>query len=509
MGEWLRTTCPCLQTLWDRIYGTSINADSGWGDGSSRTVNRETESASRYTDSRNANQPPQKTDSAAIYTALWDFEARHVAEMSFKAGDLFQIVSRSGEWWTARKIDSNACVLATGVVPYNYLAREESEESQPWFFGKMSRVEALSLLMSAENDEGSFLVRISESDSVGHVLSVKTKNKMKHFKIYQASGLFYLKESLKFSSILEVVKYYQTHPLGSLDKLKRPCIQKKPLLQDLSHTTVDEWELPKEEFTLEEELGSGHFADVYRGKWKNNINVAIKILKNNDSFKQKDFQMEVQIMKRLRHRHLIALFAICTSSTPYYIITELMEKGNLLNFLRSSEGGALDLLSLIDIAAQVADGMAYLEANKSIHRDLAARNVLVGEGCLCKVADFGLARIIKEPIYISDERKMPYKWTAPEAISHGYFSDKSDVWSFGILVHEILTYGGTPYPGFSSKEVFIEITEHNYRMPAPYKCPQGIYDIMLSCWSAQPKDRPTFKDLRQNLEVISRYSDLD
>lgn len=129
------------------------------------------------------------------------------------------------------------------------------------------------------------------------------------------------------------------------------------------------------------------------------------------------------------------------------------------------------MASLIDMGAQVADGMSYLEEQRSIHRDLAARNVLVGEDYTCKVADFGLARVIKvgqkpahrllvaqhstrtfltflqEPFYITEDKKIPYKWTAPEAISHGKFSNKSDVWSFGILLYEITTYGGVPYPG--------------------------------------------------------------
>ncbi|KAI7794372.1 putative protein-tyrosine kinase 6-like [Triplophysa rosa] len=516
MGECLRKTCPCLQTLWDRIYGpssdageNSVKADGGWtGDVSSITVNSGSESVGRYARPVSAIQPNRKTDNA-VYTALWDFEAREVEELSFKAGDIFQIVSRSGDWWSARKTDMNGCILVTGFVPRNYLARVESVDSQPWFFGKMSRIEASSHLMSPGNHDGSFLVRISESDNIGHVISVKAQKKTKHFKIYESNGQVYLDPALKFSSVLEVVEYYQSHPLASLDRLKCPCIRKRPQPQDLSHSTVDEWELPKEDFTLEEQLGSGYFADVYRGKWKNRINVAIKILKNNDCLKQKEFQMEVQIMKRLRHRHLIALFAICTSSAPYYIITELMEKGNLLNFLRGPEGEALDLVSLIDMAAQIAEGMAYLEAHNSIHRDLAARNVLVGDGYICKVADFGLARIIKEPFYVSDEKKIPYRWTAPEAISHGRFSNKSDIWSFGILLFEILTYGGIPYPGLATNEVFIYITQRNYRLPAPPKCPQFIYDIMLSCWRVKPEDRPDFKDLRHDLENISRYSDLD
>lgn len=139
------------------------------------------------------------------------------------------------------------------------------------------------------------------------------------------------------------------------------------------------------------------------------------------------------------------------------------------------EGQNQDAASLIDMATQVTDGMSYLEEQKSIHRDLAARNVLVGEDYICKVADFGLARLVKvrwstgscvssvgwieftaledkmffvqEPFYISEEKKIPYKWSAPEAISHGKFSIKSDVWSFGVLLYEIMTYGSVPYPG--------------------------------------------------------------
>ncbi|XP_073731202.1 protein-tyrosine kinase 6b [Misgurnus anguillicaudatus] len=518
MGECLRTACPCLKALWDRIYGSSSSDEGGnvvksprgyTGEGYSNAIDDDPEVSPRYSRQNHpALQPPRRNDNA-LYTALWDFEARDINEISFQVGDIFQIVDSSSEWWRARKTDTNGCILATGFVPHNYLARVESLESQPWFFGKMSRVEASGHLMLPANHDGSFLVRISQSESVGHVISIKAHNQAKHFKIYQTDGHYFVDQSMKFSSMIELVEYYQIHPLASVDRLKRPCIRKRPQPQDLSHSTVDEWELPKEEFTIEQELGKGHFADVYRGKWKNQIHVAIKILKNNDFLKQKEFQMEVQIMKRLRHRHLLALFAICTSSAPYYIITELMEKGNLLDFLRGKEGGALDVVSLLDMAGQVADGMAYLEANNSIHRDLAARNVLVGDGYICKVADFGLARVIKEPFYISNERTIPYKWTAPEAISHGRFSNKSDVWSFGILLYEILTYGGVPYPGYSANEVYAQVTERNYRLPKPSKCPQFMYDIMLSCWSAQPEDRPDFKDLKHKLENVSSYNDLE
>ncbi|XP_016382948.1 protein-tyrosine kinase 6-like isoform X2 [Sinocyclocheilus rhinocerous] len=504
MGECLRKTCPCLKTLWDRIYGpsptdgeNSVKTDSDCtGDGLGNMK------SDRYGHPASAPLRPRKP-AAALYTALWNFEARDGQELSFKAGDMLEIVSSSGDWWSAKKIDSQGRA-ATGFVPFNYLARAESVESQPWFFGKLSRVEALSHLMSAENDNGSFLVRISATDSMGFVLSVKSQAKAKHFKIYHTSGQFYVDPSPQFASVLEVVEYYQTHPLSTSDLLRKPCIRVRLSFRKMPRVlpppSVDEWELPKEQFTLEKMLGGGHFADVYSGRWKNHTKVAIKILKNNDALVQKDFQLEVQIMKHFRHRHLISLFAVCTSSAPFYIITELIEKGDLLKFLKNPEGRALDMESLIDMAAQVADGMAYLEKHNSIHRDLAARNVLVGEGYVCKIADFGLARVIKEPVYISDDKKIPYKWTAPEAIGHGRYSGKSDVWSFGILLYEIVTYGAVPYPGVRNCDVYNFVTRDNYRMPSPPHCPQVIYNIMRSCWKAEPEDRPTFKILRHELE---------
>ncbi|KPP64716.1 hypothetical protein Z043_116906 [Scleropages formosus] len=205
------------------------------------------------------------------------------------------------------------------------------------------------------------------------------------------------------------------------------------------------------------------------------------------------------MLKKLRHRHLITLLAICSSSYPYYIVMELMEKGNLLSFLRGPEGNDLDHSSLIAMAAQVADGMAYLESVKSIHRDLAARNVLVGENYICKVGDFGLARFVKDPIYICDDKEIPYKWCAPEAIRHGRFSIKSDVWAFGVLLYEILTYGGTPYPAFSNGEMY-SLVMSGYRMPVPPDCPMYVYEIMLSCWEADPGARPNFYVLKDKLQ---------
>ncbi|NWH73433.1 BLK kinase, partial [Piaya cayana] len=147
----------------------------------------------------------------------------------------------------------------------------------------------------------------------------------------------------------------------------------------------------------------------------------------------------------------------------------------------------------------VAEGMAYIERMNSIHRDLRAANILVSETLCCKIADFGLARIIENEYLAQEGAKFPIKWTAPEAINFGVFTIKSDVWSFGILLTEIITYGRIPYPGMTNPEV-IRNLERGYRMPCPDMCPTELYNIILKCWRNKPEDRPTFEYLQSVLE---------
>jgi fyn-related kinase len=167
------------------------------------------------------------------------------------------------------------------------------------------------------------------------------------------------------------------------------------------------------------------------------------------------------------------------------------------------ELGLPQLPTLVDMAADVANGMSHLEEKNFIHRDLAARNILVGDDNICKVADFGFARLVQDHpkgVFTAESMtKFPVRWTAPEAMAFNKYSIKSDVWSFGILLAEIVTYGKKPYRGLTNREVVQKLDE-GFRMPKPSGCPDGIYDIMMDCWKTEPVDRPTFESLMFRLE---------
>ena len=367
-----------------------------------------------------------------------------------------------------------------------------------WFFGAIKRAESEKLLRAA-GDKGTFLVRESESKPGDYSLSIQDGDNVKHYRIRKLDeGGFFITRRAVFNTLKDLVQYYQNESDGLCVNLRQPCRPLERPQIDLSHKTKDMWEISRDSITLIRKLGAGQFGEVYQGLWNNSTPVAVKTLKAG-TMQPAAFLAEAQIMKKLRHPKLIQLYAVCTQGEPVYIITELMSKGSLLDYLQG-EGRSLKLPQLIDMAAQVAAGMAYLELHNYIHRDLAARNILVADNNICKVADFGLARLIVSDDYNATEgAKFPIKWTAPEAALFNRFSIKSDVWSFGILITELVTYGRIPYPGMSNAEV-LQNLDKGYRMPCPVTTPESLYQIMLDCWKRNPADRPTFEALQWRLE---------
>ncbi|XP_011906525.1 PREDICTED: fibroblast growth factor receptor 4 isoform X2 [Cercocebus atys] len=274
-------------------------------------------------------------------------------------------------------------------------------------------------------------------------------------------------------------------------------------------------------------LGEGCFGQVVRAEAfgmdparpDQASTVAVKMLKDNASDKDlADLVSEMEVMKLIgRHKNIINLLGVCTQEGPLYVIVECAAKGNLREFLRArrppgpdlspdgpqSSEGPLSFPVLVSCAYQVARGMQYLESRKCIHRDLAARNVLVTEDNVMKIADFGLARGVHHIDYYkkTSNGRLPVKWMAPEALFDRVYTHQSDVWSFGVLLWEIFTLGGSPYPGIPVEELFSLLRE-GHRMDRPPHCPPELYGLMRECWHAAPSQRPTFKQLVEALDKV-------
>ncbi|XP_075759524.1 ephrin type-A receptor 1 isoform X1 [Pelodiscus sinensis] len=258
--------------------------------------------------------------------------------------------------------------------------------------------------------------------------------------------------------------------------------------------------------TMENVIGEGEFGEVYRGTLrlpgKERIVVAIKTLKSTYSDSQWwNFLREATIMGQFNHHNIVRLEGVVTKRKPMMIITEYMENGALDTFLRENED-KFSSLQLVVMLQGIASGMTYLSDRNYVHRDLAARNILVTQGLQCKVSDFGLSRILEnnaEGTYETKGGKIPIRWTAPEAIAHRIFTSSSDVWSYGIVMWEVLSFGDKPYGDMTNQEVMKSI-EDGYRLPPPVDCPSILYELMKGCWSHDRMRRPRFQEIQDQLE---------
>ncbi|XP_014899766.1 proto-oncogene tyrosine-protein kinase Src isoform X3 [Poecilia latipinna] len=438
------------------------------------------------------------------FVALYDYESRTETDLSFKKGERLQILNntrkincREGDWWLANSLTTGK----SGYIPSNYVAPSDSIQAEEWFFAKITRRDSERMLLALENRRGTFVVRESETTKGAYCLSVldcdNTRGlNVKHYKIRKLdSGGFYITSRTPFATLQQLVNHYRKHADGLCHTLTDVCPVLKPQTQGLSK---DAWEIPRESLRLEVKMGQGCFGEVWRGTWNGTTQVAIKTLKPG-TMSPEAFLQEAQVMKKLRHEKLVQLYAV-VSEEPIYIVTEFMDQGSLLEFLKGQYSAMLRLPQLVDFASQIASGMAYVERMNYVHRDLRAANILVGDNLVCKVADFGLARLIEDNEYTARQgAKFPIKWTAPEAALYGRFTIKSDVWSFGILLVELATKGRVPYPGMVNREVLDQV-ERGYRMPCPTECPASLHELMLNCWRKEPEERPTFEYLQGFLE---------
>ncbi|NWU18783.1 EPHB2 protein, partial [Dyaphorophyia castanea] len=263
---------------------------------------------------------------------------------------------------------------------------------------------------------------------------------------------------------------------------------------------------------IEQVIGAGEFGEVCSGHLKlpgkREIFVAIKTLKSGYTEKQRrDFLSEASIMGQFDHPNVIHLEGVVTKSSPVMIITEFMENGSLDSFLRQNDG-QFTVIQLVGMLRGIAAGMKYLADMNYVHRDLAARNILVNSNLVCKVSDFGLSRFLEDdtsdPTYTSAlGGKIPIRWTAPEAIQYRKFTSASDVWSYGIVMWEVMSYGERPYWDMTNQDV-INAIEQDYRLPPPMDCPNALHQLMLDCWQKDRNHRPKFGQIVNTLDKMIR-----
>ncbi|XP_067908987.1 fibroblast growth factor receptor 2-like isoform X14 [Heterodontus francisci] len=307
-----------------------------------------------------------------------------------------------------------------------------------------------------------------------------------------------------------------------------------PVLAGVSEYELPEdpkWEFSRDKLTLGKPLGEGCFGQVVmaeavgvdKDKPKEPLTVAVKMLKDDATEKDlSDLVSEMEMMKMIgKHKNIINLLGACTQDGPLYVIVEFTAKGNLREYLRARRPPGMEYTfdinqvsdeqltfkDLVSCTYQVARGMEYLASQKCIHRDLAARNVLVTENNVMKIADFGLARDVHNIDYYkkTTNGRLPVKWMAPEALFDRVYTHQSDVWSFGVLMWEIFTLGGSPYPGIPVEELF-KLLKEGHRMDKPANCTNDLYMMMRDCWHAIPSQRPTFKQLVEDLDRILTLS---
>nr|XP_023671130.1 insulin-like growth factor 1 receptor isoform X2 [Paramormyrops kingsleyae] len=278
----------------------------------------------------------------------------------------------------------------------------------------------------------------------------------------------------------------------------------------------DEWEVPREKISMCRELGQGSFGMVYEGVAKGVVKdepetrVAIKTVNESASMRERiEFLNEASVMKEFNCHHVVRLLGVVSQGQPTLVIMELMTRGDLKSYLRSlrskenaSSQPLPPLKKMMQMAGEIADGMAYLNANKFVHRDLAARNCMVAEDFTVKIGDFGMTRDIYETDYYRKGGKglLPVRWMSPESLKDGVFTTNSDVWSFGVVLWEIATLAEQPYQGMSNEQVLRFVMDGGL-LDKPDNCPDMLFELMRMCWQYNPKMRPSF------LEIISSIKD--
>ncbi|CAK9152333.1 unnamed protein product [Ilex paraguariensis] len=314
-------------------------------------------------------------------------------------------------------------------------------------------------------------------------------------------------ERLRFALAKDVLKIEkQSWPnqlsFSSLGEHDQSLIKSEPDLLTIPGDGTDVWEIDPRFLKFESKIASGSYGDLYRGTYRTQ-EVAIKVLKAEcvSSDVQREFAQEVYIMRKVRHKNVVQFIGACTKPPSLCIVTEYMSGGSVYDYLHKLKG-TFKLPSLLKVAIDISKGMNYLHQHNIIHRDLKAANLLMDENEVVKVADFGVARV-KAQTGVMTAETGTYRWMAPEVIEHKSYDHKADVFSFGIVLWELLT-GKLPYEYLTPLQAAVGVVQKGLRPTIPKQAHPKLAELLERCWRCDPTLRPDFSVITEILQQIAK-----
>ncbi|XP_071119003.1 tyrosine-protein kinase Lyn-like [Haliotis cracherodii] len=441
---------------------------------------------------------PNIGDEIKDCTALFNFEGYHECDLAFKKGDHFYHVRslRDRDDWL---LATHSNRRDRGFVPRDYV----SEDSVPSYYRTKGKLERERLLLSEGVSDGTYIIKQASSGyvlDVRHTDAVRDETVVKRYKIREGRDKsLFISPQKTFKSVTQLLDYY-TESDGSMCCRLQECLS--PPKQTVGARDLD---IKPASLVVMDDIGRGTYGQVFQGTMKGALSVAIKLVDMEmfTSVAPDILMLEIKrvslLLSNKSSRFVQILGVNMITTNMFQLVSELMVEGNLRDFLRNDQGQTIHFQQCVNIASQICEGMAFLQEHKeNLNCGLRCTSVLVGENLGIKINSFSL---VKAPF---TRENQALRWTAPECLKEGCeFTPKSDVWSFGVVMYEVITFGGLPLIEIPPKDLMSYIASGQI-MPQPVS---GIpydedfwYGVMQKCWDLVPEKRPSFVTLNNMMD---------